>query len=415
MTSRPAPLRCTARVPMSPSPADLAFVRFQTTGRSDALAEVFDLTAADLLRVAAHLAADAHAAEDLVQETFLAAIESRATFTAGEDVAAWLAGILRNRARRRWRAQAQSVAGAAEATASRSITSDPAAKVLELELTAEVDAAVQQLPETYRPVLRLHLRHGLNSAEIALALDRPAGSVRTQLGRGLARLRARLPRGLAIGAVVLACAPRGLAALRETVVHAAARIAAPAATPVAVATLALALALTMKKITLSAAAAALVILAGAWQLGAFASPAFPPTVEPSVSLRADPPPAPALAVEHDATPAPTREVVATPTRTGRECGTLLVRARWKDDGTPAPCVTVVLLDETRPNTFLTSCAGVTGADGTVRIGAWSTKPVCPSPRRRCSSRASTARGAARRGRRRRPMDPSPSSASGTSP
>ena len=61
---------------MSRSPTDEAFARFQRTGEPQALAEVFDATAAELLRVANHLTADLHLAEDLVQASFLAAIES---------------------------------------------------------------------------------------------------------------------------------------------------------------------------------------------------------------------------------------------------------------------------------------------------------------------------------------------------
>ena len=282
---------------MAASPADRAFLLFQTTGRPDALAEVFDRTAADLLRVAAHLTSDAHAAEDLVQETFLAAIESRGAFIAGHDVAAWLGGILRNRARRKWSAQARDADSEVTRGDTIARASDPTAEVLAGELTAEVDAAIQHLPETYRPVLRLHLRHGLGPGEIALALDRPAGSVRTQLGRGLTLLRERLPRGLAIGGLALAAAPRGLAALRANVVDAAKQLVLPAAAHVAVASLVLAL--SMKKVLLLVAAAALVILASAWQYGS-----------------------------------------------------VLVRAFWKDDRTPAPEVTVMLFDWTKPDILL---------------------------------------------------------------
>jgi len=347
-------------------PADLAFLRFQATGRAEALAEVFDLTAADLLRVAVHLVPDVHAAEDLVQDTFLAAIESRATFDAGQDVAAWLLGILRNRARRTWRAQARA---AAKAPGAASDPSDPARAALARELTAEVDAAVQQLPETYRPVLRLHLRHGLTPAEIALALERPAGSVRTQLGRGLALLRAHLPRGLAVGTAVSTLAPRGLTAVRAAVVHAAARVPVPTAALVVGAS---GLTIAMKKIVLTAAAAAILLLAGAWQLGAFAPPARSTVPDAGATLRAGPrtPTPPVERADVAATPTadpPVREAILAPAPAGRQYGTLLVRVAWKDDGSPAAQATVVLLDETRANSFLTSRAGVTGADGTVRI------------------------------------------------
>ena len=57
------------------------------------------------------------------------------------------------------------------------------------------DAAIAELPEPYRPVLRLRLRYGHHPSEIAHALDRPAATVRSQLARGLSLLRRKLPSG----------------------------------------------------------------------------------------------------------------------------------------------------------------------------------------------------------------------------
>ncbi len=80
---------------------DHAFVRFRATGRPADLADVFDATAVELRRVARHLVGTAEEADDLVQNTFLAAIEDREGFAPGEPVLPWLLGILANRARRR--------------------------------------------------------------------------------------------------------------------------------------------------------------------------------------------------------------------------------------------------------------------------------------------------------------------------
>src|SRR5688572_26561293 len=86
--------------PRQPKPADRAFRLFQE-GDADSLALVFDATAAELLRVACHLCHDLHTAEDLVQATFLVAIESKDQYDMGKaSVFAWLVGILTNRARK---------------------------------------------------------------------------------------------------------------------------------------------------------------------------------------------------------------------------------------------------------------------------------------------------------------------------
>ena len=55
---------------------DQAFRRFRRTGDPASLARVFDRTAPELWRLARHVASGEAAAEDLVQATFLTAIES---------------------------------------------------------------------------------------------------------------------------------------------------------------------------------------------------------------------------------------------------------------------------------------------------------------------------------------------------
>ena len=56
--------------------ADRLFARYRKHGDPKALGRVFDLLASELLLVAAHFAADEAQAEDLVQTTFLDAIEN---------------------------------------------------------------------------------------------------------------------------------------------------------------------------------------------------------------------------------------------------------------------------------------------------------------------------------------------------
>jgi RNA polymerase sigma factor (sigma-70 family) len=83
------------------------FDRFREAGDAGALAEVFDALAPDLLRLARHLVRDRGEAEDLVQATFLAAIERRASFDASRALKPWLAGILVREAARVRRARSR--------------------------------------------------------------------------------------------------------------------------------------------------------------------------------------------------------------------------------------------------------------------------------------------------------------------
>lgn len=192
---------------------DRLFERFRRRGEPQALAGVFDRTAPELLRVAQYLVGDRAAAEDLMQETFVLAIERAQTFDRERHVLPWLLGILVNLARRHRRA-ARVRGGDVSARAS----DDPLEAAAGAELQANVRAAIAGLGEPYRQVLVLHLQHGLSAKEIAEALDRPAGTVRTQVMRGLQQLRKALPASLGAAAMAAESGGRGLAAVREVVV-----------------------------------------------------------------------------------------------------------------------------------------------------------------------------------------------------
>ena len=75
------------------------FELFRKGGKPKHLAEVFDRTAPELLRVALHLAPGPALADDLVQDTFLTAIEQARTWDASRPLLPWLMGILTNLAR----------------------------------------------------------------------------------------------------------------------------------------------------------------------------------------------------------------------------------------------------------------------------------------------------------------------------
>jgi len=200
--------------------ADRSFRRFCGTGDPAALGAVFDATATELLRIACHLAGNRADAEDLVQRTFLAAIESRAAYEPKRRALPWLIGILANHARqlRRERRTPRPlpIAGAP----------DPVASAADRELAERLVALRRDLGEPYGEVLRLHLEQGLDAKEIATSLQRPAGTVRTQLVRALARLRQRLPDGFLAGFAPFAGRsldplPGALGAMREVVLRAA--------------------------------------------------------------------------------------------------------------------------------------------------------------------------------------------------
>ncbi len=211
---------------------DKLFERYRRRGDAAALAKVFDATAPELFRLAQHLVRDPLEAEDVLQETFVTAIDAAERWDASRPLVPWLTGILARKAseaRRRARRALEP-----ERLVERE-EADPADLAADSELSRGILEAIDALPELYRAVLRRHLLDGSKPAEIARDLGRAPGTVRMQLHRGLEQLRKTLPAGFAAGAALYGLAPRGLAAVREAVMTHAASVGATAgvAAPIA--------------------------------------------------------------------------------------------------------------------------------------------------------------------------------------
>lgn len=244
---------------MAQRPEDRWFVRWREHGDVDALAQVYDRTASGLLRIALHHVRHPAAAEDLVQTTFVAAIEGARGYDGSRPLMGWLVAILHNQAKWLRRRERRSVDPDRLAS---SAPEDPLAAATAAEFTAQVDAAIAALPEVYRSVLRLLLKHQLPPAEIAHALERPAGTVRCQIVRGLELLRQAIPAGIATVVLAGLLPARGLAAVRDVVLGkgaavAAAQAAAASAAAVAAKGVMLGAGMAMKKILIGAVAVVL--------------------------------------------------------------------------------------------------------------------------------------------------------------
>lgn len=196
---------------------DRLFVRYRTADDGRALARVFDLVATDLYRFALHFCRDLHEAEDLVQATFLVAIERRDGYEPRGRFFSWLAGILVNEHRRRRQRDRRPLDADRLA---RPAESEPIDRLADEETNIRLGEALASIPEPYRGVLRLKLDEKLEAAAIARRLGRPEGTVRAQIHRGLDLLRRILPAGLA--SLVVTAMPRpALARAREAALGAA--------------------------------------------------------------------------------------------------------------------------------------------------------------------------------------------------
>ena len=137
-------------------------------------------------------------AEDLVQETYVRAIQAIGSLRPDSNMKGWLFTILRNvwlNQLRKWRNGPQLVEVKVGDAVANSVV-DPSRDSLDLYVskveTEQVRAAIKELPIDFREVILLREYEDLSYLEIASVLDCPIGTVMSRLGRARARLRALL-------------------------------------------------------------------------------------------------------------------------------------------------------------------------------------------------------------------------------
>ncbi|HEX6882111.1 MAG TPA: sigma-70 family RNA polymerase sigma factor [Planctomycetota bacterium] len=155
-----------------------------------ALRDELPAHAAWVRRLARSLVRDEAAADDLAQETALAALELEQRPAA---LRPWLVRVTRNFARRGWRARARRSARERAVARPEAVPgADESAARLELERRL-VDELARLEPAVRHALVRRYLE-GWSAARIARETGEPAATVRWRLQRGLAELRARLDR-----------------------------------------------------------------------------------------------------------------------------------------------------------------------------------------------------------------------------
>ena len=142
-----------------------------------------------LRRLAHQLVRDPHTAEDLVQETWVAALRGRDVQTPK----AWLRQVFVHRLRSHWRSEirredSEPRAGRFEAQESHE------AEIAEEDMRRTLGEAVLSLREPYRTAMLEHYLHESSSVEIAEREGVPESTVRWRLMRGREQLREQLDR-----------------------------------------------------------------------------------------------------------------------------------------------------------------------------------------------------------------------------
>jgi RNA polymerase sigma-70 factor (ECF subfamily) len=175
--------------------SDPELVAAAAAGNAAAFAALFRRRRGEVYRFALHMTGSPAAADDITQDVFLAVIREAGKFEPGRaTVTAWLCGIARNYARRRWDA-GQWLAplpeegdGHAQAVAD----DDPEAELARAQRLEGVRRAILRLPFKYREVIVLCDLQEMTYEEAAAALGCAVGTVRSRLHRGRALLGEKL-------------------------------------------------------------------------------------------------------------------------------------------------------------------------------------------------------------------------------
>jgi RNA polymerase sigma factor (sigma-70 family) len=136
-------------------------------------------------------------AEDLAQDAFVRAYRALQTYPPGRirelRTRGWLAAIVGNLGRNRARRQVPAMADLESVAEVRSDEAPGPERVVEgRESTAAWRARLDALPMRYRRAVELRHISGLSYPELAEALDRPLGTVKSDVHRGVRLLREAL-------------------------------------------------------------------------------------------------------------------------------------------------------------------------------------------------------------------------------
>ena len=144
-----------------------------------------------LRRLAGHLVADPAEADDVAQQTYLAALASPPPVE--REVRAWLTRVARNVVRSRYRADRRRRCRE-QAADERADVVAPDQLLEQVELQRILAELVAGLPEPYRAVIVLRFYRDRSAADMAAAEGVPAATIRWRIQRGLELLRAGLDR-----------------------------------------------------------------------------------------------------------------------------------------------------------------------------------------------------------------------------
>ena len=167
-------------------------------GSLDALSECYRLWGPLVMGIAARSLGNRTDAEDVTQQVFVSAWQSRGTLRPSESaLPAWLIGIARRRVADEYARRARATRNAQKVAANTPDGADvegtnAADRLVDGVLLRE---ALSQLSEPRRTVLHLAYVEDRTQEDIANRLDLPLGTVKSHMRRGLLQLRRDLRDG----------------------------------------------------------------------------------------------------------------------------------------------------------------------------------------------------------------------------
>jgi RNA polymerase sigma-70 factor (ECF subfamily) len=169
---------------------DAILVRCCLKGDPSAVQALVDRYHSDVFGLCVRLLQHRHDAEDVTQEVFLRVFRSLRRWDSQRPLKPWIMSIAVNRCRT-WLAQRMKrpeVVDYLHETASNTPNDDSP------ELAREIQAAVAELRLEYRTVFVMFHEQGLPYEQIAQAIEKPVGTVKTWLHRARLEILERLKR-----------------------------------------------------------------------------------------------------------------------------------------------------------------------------------------------------------------------------
>lgn len=175
--------------------SDGAQVRAARVGDPDAFAEIVERYGPGMFRYARRLVGDDDDAGEITQEAFVSAWRGLGTFAGRSTLKTWLYRLVHRRAADLQRQRRPTpINDDLLSTLTTPARDNPLQQVLDQELLAALQTALDELPWHQRAVWLLREVEGMTYEEMAATLALPVGSVRGHLHRGRRTIAERMAR-----------------------------------------------------------------------------------------------------------------------------------------------------------------------------------------------------------------------------